>query len=127
MKTSMKLFLLIAFVSACSTAAFSQTRIHFNRGATTTVVTGTLNGYNSHRTYIIRVRNGQTLTTKSVGTNYITVGLERTGNQANRANQSGDRRRWRRGAATNRGLRSAGRRSEEHTSELQSRQYLVCR
>src|ERR1035437_5603906 len=76
MKTSMKLFLLIAFVAACSTAAFSQTRIHFNRGATTTVVTGTLNGYNSHRTYIIRVRNGQTLTTKSVGTNYITVGIE---------------------------------------------------
>src|SRR5947209_13068046 len=25
------------------------------------------------------------------------------------------------------GLRAAGRRSEEHTSELQSRQYLVCR
>src|SRR3712207_7988361 len=48
------------------------------------------------------------------------------------------RRRWvgrglsgirpRAGATSNRGMRQRGRaRSEEHTSELQSRQYLVCR
>src|SRR3712207_7124208 len=31
------------------------------------------------------------------------------------------------GAGASRGLEDADRRSEEHTSELQSRQYLVCR
>src|SRR3712207_8029304 len=35
--------------------------------------------------------------------------------------------RWSRGFALCAGSRSCARRSEEHTSELQSRQYLVCR
>src|SRR3712207_6892165 len=39
----------------------------------------------------------------------------------------GDGRRRRRGAPLEVERRGAGDRSEEHTSELQSRQYLVCR
>src|SRR3712207_7901229 len=36
-------------------------------------------------------------------------------------------RSWRCAASTSTGCRSSSTRSEEHTSELQSRQYLVCR
>lgn len=59
-------------------SAFSQAakRIEFARGATSAVVTGSLNGYNEKRTFVIKVRRGQTLTTDSVGTNYITVSIK---------------------------------------------------
>ncbi|MEO6655735.1 MAG: hypothetical protein ABIO36_06590 [Pyrinomonadaceae bacterium] len=71
---------IFAFVllSVCSTAVSAQkaTRINFGRGATSTIVTGTLNGYRSQRTFVIRVRRAQTLTTESAGKNYITVGVE---------------------------------------------------
>src|SRR3712207_7064457 len=40
---------------------------------------------------------------------------------------SGDGRRVRHGSGAGRPARGGGVRSEEHTSELQSRQYLVCR
>ena len=70
---------LFAFVvlSICSAATSAQgvTRIHFARGATSAVVTGTLNGFKSHRTFVIRVRKGQTLTTADAGKHYITVSV----------------------------------------------------
>ena len=72
------IFIAFAFVmlSICSVAASAQViRIHFARGATSKVVTGRLSGYRSHRTYVIRVRSGQTLTTESVK-NYITIGVK---------------------------------------------------
>ncbi|MEP6849768.1 MAG: hypothetical protein ABI999_13010 [Acidobacteriota bacterium] len=63
------------FVVASAVSAQRPTRITFARGATTKVVTGTLNGYRSHQTYVIRVRKGQTLTTEAVK-NFITIGVE---------------------------------------------------
>ena len=76
----MKKLILIAFaiatLSICSAAISAQvTRISFARGATSKVVTGTLSGWKSHRTYVIRVKKGQTLTTEAVK-NFITVGVE---------------------------------------------------
>ena len=61
-----------------SVAAFGQkmTRIKFSRGATSATITGTLSGYRSHRTFVIRVRRGQTLKTENVGKTYITIGIE---------------------------------------------------
>lgn len=65
------------FLFLLTTAASAQhaTRITFAHGATSKVVTGTLNGYRSHHTYVIRVRRGQTLSTEAVK-NYITIGVE---------------------------------------------------
>jgi len=76
----MKKLILIAFtfvvLSVCSVAASAQvTRIHFAPGATSKVVTGTLSGWKSHRTYVIHVKKGQTLTTESVK-NSITIGVD---------------------------------------------------
>jgi len=75
----MKKLLLITFtffvLSLFSTSAFAQapTRINFARGTHQKIVTGTLSGYKSSRTYLIRVGKGQTLTTESTGSNYITI------------------------------------------------------
>ena len=63
------------FAIAGSVSAQRPTRITFARGATSKVVTGTLNGYRSHQTYVIRVRRGQTLRTEAVK-NFITIGVE---------------------------------------------------
>jgi len=76
----MKKLILIAFaiatLSICSAAISAQvTRISFARGATSKVVTGTLSGWKSHRTYVIRVKKGQTLTTEAVK-NFIAIGVE---------------------------------------------------
>ncbi len=40
------------------------------------VITGKLSGYKAHKTYLIRVRQGQTLTTESTGSNYITIDIK---------------------------------------------------
>lgn len=56
--------------------AQAQTRIRFARGATSKVISGTLNGFRDKRVFLIRVRRGQTLRTaqaKRRGTHYITV------------------------------------------------------
>ena len=67
-----------AFVMIAASSAFSQAqkRIELARGATSTIVTGTLNGYNDKQTYVIKVRRGQTLTTESAGDNHITVDIK---------------------------------------------------
>ncbi len=78
----MKKLLLITFtffvLSLLSTAALAQkpTRINFARGTHQKVVTGTLSGFKSSRTYLIRVGKGQTLTTENTGSNYITISIE---------------------------------------------------
>lgn len=61
-----------------SAAAFGQKpqKITFAKGRTSATVTGTLSGYRSHRTFSIRVRAGQTLTTENVGNNSITIGVD---------------------------------------------------
>jgi hypothetical protein len=56
--------LLIILVPIISHA---QTRINFRRGAVSANVSGTLNSFRSKRTYVIRVRDGQTLTTRQIG------------------------------------------------------------
>lgn len=77
----MKKLILIAFafvlLPICSAAVSAQsaTRIHLDRGVKSTIVSGTLNGYKSHRTFVIHVRRGQTLKTESAGKNYITVSI----------------------------------------------------
>jgi hypothetical protein len=77
----MKKLILLTFafvvLSICSAAVSAQaTRINFRRGATSTVVTGTLTGYKSQRTFLIHVRKGQTLKTENVGSNQITIGID---------------------------------------------------
>jgi len=71
-------FAAIALVMIAASSAFSQAqkRIEFARGEASTVVTGSLNGYNDQRTFVIKVRRGQTLTTESAGTNHITVSIK---------------------------------------------------
>lgn len=63
------------FVLLLTTFAFAQhaTRIQFAHGATSKVVSGTLNGYKDKRNFVIRVRAGQTLHTEQVGNNSITI------------------------------------------------------
>lgn len=68
-------FLLLT--GAVTASAQSATRITFARGATSKIVTGTLTGRRSSKTFVIRVREGQTMTTENVGSKSIT--LEITG------------------------------------------------
>ena len=67
-----------AIVFAFNVAAFGQKtqKITIAKGRTSATVTGTLSGYKSHKTFSIRVRAGQTLTTENTGTNSITIGVE---------------------------------------------------
>ena len=62
------IFLLIGMASAQK-----ATRITFAHGATSKVVSGTLNGYKDKRNFVIRVRAGQTLHTEQVGNHSITI------------------------------------------------------
>lgn len=68
-------FLLIIVVCAATVATFGQTRIKFARGAVTANVSGRLTGFNSEKIYLIRVREGQTLTTKQVSGRPISIFL----------------------------------------------------
>ena len=77
MKIITKFLIAIAISIVFSTVAFGQkTRITFSHGATSKVVTGTLNGYKSQRTFVIRVKKGQTLTTENAGKNHITISID---------------------------------------------------
>lgn len=68
----------VLFLAFSSTDVVAQkpTRIKFARGTYEKTVTGTLAGYRSKRVYLIRVAEGQTLTTENVGKNYITISIE---------------------------------------------------
>ena len=77
----MKKLILVMFafvaISICSVADAAQapTRITFAAGATSKVVTGTLRGYKSIRTFVIRVKKGQRLITDSVDSQ-ISIGVD---------------------------------------------------
>lgn len=78
MKNLLKFTVILAVVAIFASAAFSQTtRINFKKGATSATVTGTMKGFHSSRTYLIKVRKGQTLKTSDIGSHPIT--LEITG------------------------------------------------
>ena len=66
----------LLMISASFAFSQAQKRIEFARGATSTVVTGSLSSYNDKRIFVIKVRRGQTLTTESIGKNYITVDIK---------------------------------------------------
>jgi len=67
------------FICMLGTAVSAQhaTRIRFAHGATSSTVSGTLNGYRDEKRYVIKVRAGQTLRTSQVGnTHDITIFIE---------------------------------------------------
>lgn len=67
--------LFLALVSAAS--AQKPIRIKFNPGATSSVVSGSLSGYKDQRSYAIRVRKGQTLSTEALaGSGAITIWIK---------------------------------------------------
>ena len=65
----MKTIILSVLLLVVSSTALAQapTRIKFRRGAIHADVSGTLNGMKSTRSYVIKVRSGQTLQTEQVG------------------------------------------------------------
>lgn len=73
---------LVLFVLALSVAVFGQktTRIKFARGAVSSTITGTLNGYKDEKLYVIRVKPGQRLTTEQIifrnGSKPVTIFVE---------------------------------------------------
>lgn len=79
MKRKFTVSLVAVFVvGICASGAFAQnpTRIKFRPGATSVIVKGSLNGYKSSRTYVVRVRAGQRLTTENAGDTNITIGVD---------------------------------------------------
>lgn len=73
-------FLLFALllVSPFSAEAQNAKRVKFARGATSSVVTGTLRNYKGQIVYLVRVKEGQSLMTEQVSNNnghYVSVGI----------------------------------------------------
>lgn len=66
-------FIAVIAIFSFDTSAQSVSRIHFTRGAVSAVVAGSLNGYKDKRTFVIKVRAGQTLSTEQAGGRPITV------------------------------------------------------
>jgi hypothetical protein len=71
MKRLFGISLLVLFLFLLAIAAPAQTRVHFAPGATSAVVTGSLNGFNSRRVYVIRVRRGQRLRVEQIGNSHL--------------------------------------------------------
>jgi hypothetical protein len=71
MKKLFRISLLISILFLLSMAASAQTRVNFAPGATSAVVTGQLNGFNSRRVYLIRVRRGQRLRVEQIGSSHL--------------------------------------------------------
>ena len=69
MKELVVLTVLICCLSftASTVSAQQSSRISFRKGATSAVITSNLNGYRQTKTYRIRVRVGQTLSTEQIG------------------------------------------------------------
>ncbi|MBK7512576.1 MAG: hypothetical protein IPI76_09975 [Chloracidobacterium sp.] len=66
---------MVAVTLMCTgeSSAQSVSRIRFARGAMRAIAVGSLNGYKDRRTFVIKVRSGQTMTTAQVGGLPITV------------------------------------------------------
>jgi len=60
-------FLALILVVSSTSFAQTSTRIKFRRGAVHAEVSGTLNSFKSKRTYLIKVRAGQSLKTEQIG------------------------------------------------------------
>lgn len=56
-----------------STNAQAPMRVNFERGMDRTILTGTLRGYADKKSFVLRVKKGQRLTTQNIGKNYVTV------------------------------------------------------
>jgi hypothetical protein len=67
-----------AFMLGISIDLDAQTRIRFRPGATSADVSGTLNGHDSRRTYLIRVREGQTFRAAQISSTrrWITISIK---------------------------------------------------
>jgi hypothetical protein len=65
-------------ISLIGSAANAQTptRIKFKRGAVTSMVVGSLNGFSDRKVYVIKVGAGQTLSTRLTGSNNITISIQ---------------------------------------------------
>ena len=65
------------FLLVESATAQKAIRIKFERGAVSAVVSGHLSGFKSKKTYVIRVRSGQALSTSQIGSLHnITLFIE---------------------------------------------------
>ena len=67
MKRTIQILSLISVVFFLSLAVSAQTRVNFAPGATSKTMTGQMNGLQSTRVYIIRVKRGQTMAIEQVG------------------------------------------------------------
>jgi hypothetical protein len=73
------IFPVLAFVLffTFSASAYGQKqRITFKKGATSAVVSGTLDGYKDKRRFVIRVRAGQTITTEQISGKPISIWIK---------------------------------------------------
>jgi hypothetical protein len=66
-KAAFLVALVPVLVQLLPSEASSQTRINFRPGAVRADVSGTLNSFRSRRIYVIRIRAGQTLSTRQIG------------------------------------------------------------
>jgi hypothetical protein len=63
----------VVFVAALVNTADAQTRIKFRRGTYGSVESGTLRNWDDKSTFVLKVRDGQTLRTERVSGGYITI------------------------------------------------------
>lgn len=57
----------ICLFASSQTMSQAPTRINFARGSTSALVTGRLSGYEEQRSFVLRVRSGQTIRTWQLG------------------------------------------------------------
>ena len=79
MRTLVLSTFIVVLVSVASATVSAQAvrRVTFSKGATSTVLSGTLNSYKGSARYKIRVRRGQTLTTASIGDSHpVTITIK---------------------------------------------------
>ncbi len=77
-----KSFAVLMIIGTMDSAAFSQTRVRFARGRTSTTVSGTLSGFGS-RSYVVGASRGQTMTVR-VSSNSGRVWVDIGGNDMGR-------------------------------------------
>jgi hypothetical protein len=67
----------LTFTFAASTGSAQRaTRVNFARGARSTVVTGYLSNYKQSKTFLIRVRRGQSMKIEGIGNRAVSTFLE---------------------------------------------------
>ncbi len=77
-----KSFAVLMIIGTMDSAVFSQTRVRFARGRTSTTVSGTLSGFGS-RSYVVGASRGQTMTVR-VSSNSGRVWVDIGGNDMGR-------------------------------------------